>query len=108
MDVSASSALCTCFLPHMDATMFPTCPETLQNQAAQSVPVIVLDSDSDENGLQSEGPPSREGCHTPPLQEIHPPNTANGDIVPETQQDSALWPTSVETPKASMRSFENN
>ncbi|XP_075538925.1 uncharacterized protein LOC142573218 isoform X2 [Dermacentor variabilis] len=70
-----------------------------ENRAAQSVPVIVLDSDSDENGLQSEGPPSREGCHTPPLQEIHPPNTATGDIVPETQQDSALWPTSVETPK---------
>ncbi|XP_037561884.1 telomere-associated protein RIF1 isoform X3 [Dermacentor silvarum] len=70
-----------------------------KNQAARSVPVIVLDSDSDENGLQSEGPPSREVCHTPPLQEIHPPNTASGDVVPETQQDSAPWPTSVETPK---------
>ncbi|KAH7986060.1 hypothetical protein HPB49_026141 [Dermacentor silvarum] len=68
------------------------------NQAARSVPVIVLDSDSDENGLQSEGPPSREVCHTPPLQEIHPPNTASGDVVPETQQDSAPWPTSGQKP----------
>ncbi|KAL1429779.1 hypothetical protein MTO96_015766 [Rhipicephalus appendiculatus] len=72
-----------------------------KNQTVEPMPVIVLDSDSEENGMPPEGPPmAQEVCCTPPpLQTLHPPNTTNGDVVPETQQDSALFHTSVETLK---------
>ncbi|XP_049269095.1 uncharacterized protein LOC125757559 isoform X2 [Rhipicephalus sanguineus] len=66
-----------------------------KNQTLESMPVIVLDSDSDENGMPPEDPPGQEVCCTPPLQNLHAPSMAKGDVVPETQQ------TSVETPKAS-------
>ncbi|KAL3185314.1 hypothetical protein MRX96_030132 [Rhipicephalus microplus] len=74
-----------------------------KRQTLEPMPVIVLDSDSEDNGMALEDLPSvaQEVCGTPPSL-LHPSNTAtNGDdVVPETQQDSILF-TSVETPKAS-------
>lgn len=73
-----------------------------KRQTLEPMPVIVLDSDSEDNGMALEDLPSvaQEVCGTPPSL-LHPPNTAtNGDdVVPETQQDSILF-TSVETPKS--------
>ncbi|XP_075743631.1 uncharacterized protein LOC119178056 isoform X4 [Rhipicephalus microplus] len=73
-----------------------------KRQTLEPMPVIVLDSDSEDNGMALEDLPSvaQEVCGTPPSL-LHPSNTAtNGDdVVPETQQDSILF-TSVETPKS--------
>lgn len=74
----------------------PTSIEPLQNPTMQSAPVIVLDSDGDECDLPSSGG-QPDGTLEP--QEVLPPNTASGGVVPETQQDSTPGPTPVDPAK---------